>query len=52
MTNASVKMICDYLETLKTIEHLLLHKRNRVLRGSIYEKIKKLENNRYCITIQ
>lgn len=41
-TNAPVTIFCDSQEALRAIEHPPSHKRNRFLRGSIYEKTKKL----------
>lgn len=42
---------CDSQKALRAIEHLCLYKKNRFLKGSIYEKAKKLKSNKYLITI-
>ncbi len=52
MTNAPVTIFCEPQEALRAIEHLPSHKRNRFLRGSIYEKTKKLESNKHHVTIR
>ncbi len=52
MTNAPVTIFCDSQEALKAIEYPPSHKRNRFLRGFIYDKTKKLKSNRHCVTIR
>lgn len=52
ISTAPVTIFCDFQEDLRVIEHPLLHKRNRFLKVSIYKKTKRLECNRYYITIQ
>ena len=52
MANAPVTIFCDSQEALRAIEHPPSHKRNRFLRGSIYEKTKKLESNKHHVTIR
>lgn len=51
LKNAPITIIYDSQENLRAIEHLLLHKKNRFLRGSIYKTTKKLESNKHHITI-
>ena len=52
ITNAPVTIFCDSQEALRTIEHPPSHRNNRFLRGSIYEKTKKLESNKHHVTIR
>ncbi len=52
ITKVPVTVFCDSQEALRVIEHPPLHKRNRFLRGSIYEKTKRLESNGHHVTIR
>ena len=51
-TCTPVTIFCDSQEALRVIEHPPSHKRNRFLRGSIYEKTKRLESNGHHVTIR
>ncbi len=42
--NAPVTIFCDSHEALRVIKHPPLHKQNRLHRGLIYQKTKKLES--------
>lgn len=50
--NAPITIFCDSQEALRVIEHPPSHKRNRFLRGFIYEKAKRLESNGHHVTIR
>ena len=46
------KIFCDSQKALRAIKHSPYHKENRFLRGLIYEKAEKLENNGQYAAIQ
>ena len=50
--NTSVTIFCDSQEALRVIKRPPSHKQNRLLRGLIYKKSKKLESNGRQLTIR
>lgn len=51
MTNIPIRIFYDFKKAQKAIKNLISQKRNRFLRDFIYEKIKKLDNNKHYIMI-
>ena len=47
-----ITIFCDSQKALRVIEHSLYHKESRFLKGLIYKKAKKLENNGHYVAIR